>query len=114
MMLVHFKKAGALDEQAVASGQDAVDVKHAVHAGDSGVISALSLILSNQLDQGLLHRIAARVLGYQALNRGAASRSLRSPRRLRDGAAGKQKNHQPKHPSMEESQLHRRKLGRLK
>jgi len=70
-VLVDFEIAAALGEEVIAPGRDAIDAERAVGAGDGGVISAFALVLGNQLDQGLLHRLAAGVFGDQACDHGS-------------------------------------------
>ena len=71
VVLVDFLVAAAFDEHAIAAGDDVFDAEAAIHASERRVVSAVALALGDQLDERLLHRLAARILGDNSPHEGA-------------------------------------------
>jgi hypothetical protein len=90
-VFVDFEKSGALDEQAVTSGNDAFDVEGAVGAADRGVVSTFGLVFCNQLDQSFLDGLATGILCYDSFNYGAGRGFWGAGKSLRTGAEAEQK-----------------------
>src|SRR5271156_413834 len=74
MVLLYFEESGALGEEAVTSGHNAINAENAVCPTHCRVISALGLALCDEFDQRLLHWFATRVSGDGALDQRATGR----------------------------------------
>ena len=53
----------ALSKEVIASGHDVLDAECAIGTGQRGVVPSLGLILCDQFDQSLLHRLAVGIFG---------------------------------------------------
>jgi hypothetical protein len=70
-VLVDFLEAGAFHKQPIATGQDVLDAKAAVHAGEGRVVSAIALALGDQFDERFLQGLAAGIFGDHACDDGS-------------------------------------------
>ena len=69
VMLVDFLIAGALDKQVIASGPDVFNTKAAIGCGKRSVVCAFILTLGDQLDEGFLDGLAARIPRHNSLHK---------------------------------------------